>query len=67
MMNAPEINIVSYHNGLKKVLARKEAIGVTFRVKKGNMVDYIHLPKKVYNGFRGEKPVKHWEELPELI
>jgi hypothetical protein len=63
--SVPEISVKAYHFGLKKVMRRDEANFVTLKVQRGKMIDYLILPKSIYDLSRDEeKPVKSWKYLP---
>lgn len=64
----PEIKVLGFYNGLKKVNERDKADLVQIEVKRDKVFNTYHLHKKDYNSDRTfEKPVKKWSELPELI
>ena len=68
MKQTVEIRLVAYHRGIKKVNTKDEANHVTLERKSGKMIDYLVLPKTVYDNSRDEeKLTKKWEELPESI
>lgn len=68
MTQVPEITILDYYNGLKRVKERDKADLVKIEVKRGRLFNVYHLHKKDYNGDRTyQKPVKKWQELPKTI
>jgi hypothetical protein len=59
------IKIVAYHSDKGSVKRRDDAKYVTLRIERGQMIDYLILPKVLYDLSRDEeKPVNKWEELP---
>jgi hypothetical protein len=65
--NVPQIKIVTYHRGQKKVLSRDDANHVTFLINDNNNIEYFTFHKSIYNTIKNKKPTKSWSELPEII
>lgn len=60
-----KVEIIAFHSDKGAVKRRDNAKFVTLRIERGRMIDYLILPKSLYNGSHDEeKPVKHWEDLP---
>lgn len=65
MLQTPEIQVRAYYKNGKKVAERNEANIVSYSIKKGKMIDFVHLMKENYDGYISHpKPVKKWEDLP---
>ena len=68
MIDAPNIKVLGYYNGLRKVSERDKADLVQIEVRRNKLFTTYHLHKKNYNTDRTfEKPCKKWENLPETV
>ena len=68
MTQVPEIKLLAFYKNGKKVAERNGANIVSYSVRNGKMLDFVHLMKENYDGYISHpKPVKKWSELPSHV